>query len=57
MNSFRLKIVACLFMVVDHTALFLPAVIALPMHWIGRLAYPLFAFLCMQACTARDGCR
>lgn len=57
MNSFRLKIVACLFMVVDHTALFLPAVIALPLHWIGRLAYPLFAFLCMQACTARDGCR
>ncbi|KFI86514.1 protein TraX [Bifidobacterium pullorum subsp. saeculare DSM 6531 = LMG 14934] len=50
MNTFTLKIAACLLMVIDHTALFFPHAIELPMHWIGRLAAPLFTFLCVQAC-------
>ena len=48
MNTFTLKIAACLLMVIDHTALFFPHAIELPMHWIGRLAAPLFTFLCVQ---------
>ena len=49
MDSFTLKITACLFMVIDHAAYLFPPRLALYMHWIGRLALPLFMFLCVQA--------
>ncbi|WP_140445584.1 MULTISPECIES: TraX family protein [unclassified Bifidobacterium] len=50
MNSLQLKIVACLFMVIDHCAVFASPFIALPMHWIGRLAAPVFVYLCVWSC-------
>lgn len=44
MNSFHLKILACLFMLIDHIgALFFPDFIWLRI--IGRLSFPLFAYL------------
>ncbi len=44
MNSFHLKIAACLFMLVDHIgALFFPDFIILRI--IGRFSFPLFAYL------------
>lgn len=44
MNSFHLKIAACLFMLVDHVgALFFPDLIWLRV--IGRFSFPLFAYL------------
>lgn len=50
MSTFTLKVAACLFMLVDHAAVLAPPAVQLPMHWVGRLAFPLFAFLCAQAC-------
>ena len=43
MNSFYLKIIACISMFMDHLALvFSPAI--LPLTYIGRFAFPIFAF-------------
>ena len=36
-------------MVIDHVAYLFPPRLALYMHWAGRLAFPLFMFLCVQA--------
>lgn len=49
MNSFQLKVAGCLFMVVDHVAEFVPGM-PVWMHWIGRLAAPIFIFLCVWSC-------
>jgi hypothetical protein len=44
LNSFQLKVIAIVLMVIDHTgALFFPQVLFLRI--IGRLSFPLFAFL------------
>ena len=43
-NSFHIKVLACLFMLIDHMGLFLfPQIIELRI--VGRLAFPLFAFM------------
>lgn len=49
MNGFQLKILACLFMVIDHMAQFLPGM-PIWMHWIGRLSAPIFYFLIGWSC-------
>lgn len=49
MNSFQLKVLGCVLMVVDHTALLFPPTVGLVMHWVGRIAAPLFIFLCGQS--------
>ncbi len=47
LNSFQLKVIAITLMVIDHTgALFFPQVMFLRI--IGRLSFPLFAFLIAQ---------
>lgn len=47
LNSFQLKVIAIVLMVIDHTgALFFPQVMLLRI--IGRLSFPLFAFLIAQ---------
>lgn len=49
MTSFQLKILACVFMLIDHVALYLPGM-PVWMHWIGRLAFPIFLFLIGWSC-------
>lgn len=49
MNSFQLKVVACIAMTIDHATI-LFSDFTTPMHWIGRLAIPIFFFLCAQSC-------
>lgn len=49
LSAFWLKILACLFMLVDHMGLLLfPQ--ALWMRYVGRLAYPLFAYFIAEGC-------
>ncbi len=43
MSSFTLKMLALTFMVIDHVAQFIPGM-PVWMHWIGRLAAPVFIF-------------
>ena len=49
----QLKILAALFMIVDHVgALFFPGIIG-PMSWmryVGRLSFPIFAFFIAEGC-------
>lgn len=49
MNAFQIKILACMLMVIDHTAFLFPS-ISLYMHWIGRVSVPLFIFMCAMSC-------
>lgn len=43
LNNNQLKIIACIFMLIDYIGFFLyPEIIIL--RYIGRLAFPLFAF-------------
>lgn len=42
MSSFYLKMLALVLMVIDHVAQFIPGM-PVWMHWIGRLAAPVFA--------------
>ena len=55
LNSNQLKILAMLFMTVDHIGAFL-----LPQYeilrYIGRLAMPIFAFMIAEGCTHRRQC-
>lgn len=44
MTGFALKLLACAFMLIDHIAQFIPGA-PVEMHWIGRLAAPIFLFL------------
>ncbi|KAA8820613.1 hypothetical protein CSQ85_02205 [Bifidobacterium rousetti] len=50
MSSFALKVIACVFMFIDHMAQFLPGMPAW-MHWIGRLSAPIFLFLIGWSCV------
>lgn len=50
MNSFALKIIAVVFMIVDHMAQFLPGM-PIWMHWLGRLAAPIFIYCCVWSFT------
>ena len=53
MNAFQLKVTALVFMVIDHVASFIPLIpewLALPMQWVGRLAFPIFLFLVGSSC-------
>ncbi|KFI51865.1 TraX family protein [Bifidobacterium callitrichos] len=50
MNSFQLKVLACVLMVIDHVAEFLPGM-PIWMHWIGRLSAPIFYFLIGWSCV------
>lgn len=43
MSSFYLKMLALALMVIDHVAQFIPGM-PVWMHWIGRLAAPVFIF-------------
>lgn len=46
MNKNHIKILAALFMLIDHAGLILfPEIIIL--RYIGRLSFPLFAFCCI----------
>ena len=56
MNAFQLKILACMFMVMDHIALFLPTM-PVWMHWLGRLSAPLFLLLCGWSCVFTSNIR
>ena len=45
MNIFQLKIIAMIAMFLDHIAYFFPDLpMSLPLHWIGRIAAPIFIF-------------
>ncbi|TPF86376.1 hypothetical protein BW13_06095 [Bifidobacterium sp. UTCIF-37] len=50
MNSFQLKVLACVLMFIDHVAEFLPGM-PIWMHWIGRLSAPIFYFLIGWSCV------
>ena len=46
LNSFHIKILACLFMLIDHIGAFLfPDPQFIGLRIVGRLAFPLFAFM------------
>lgn len=48
-SAFELKILACVFMLIDHIgALLLPEITEL--RYIGRLAFPLFAYFIAEGC-------
>ncbi|MCI8716957.1 MAG: hypothetical protein HFH64_02155 [Lachnospiraceae bacterium] len=47
MTTTTLKILAVIFMTIDHIGEFLPDTPIL-LRWIGRIAYPVFAFCCVQ---------
>lgn len=47
MTTTTLKILALIFMTIDHIGEFL-LVTPIFLRWIGRLAYPIFAFCCVQ---------
>ncbi len=47
MTTTILKILAVIFMTIDHVGEFLPDT-PIFFRWIGRLAYPVFAFCCVQ---------
>lgn len=50
MSSFGLKILALILMVIDHTAEFLPGM-PIWMHWLGRLAAPVFIYCSVWSFT------
>ena len=50
MNSFSLKIMAVMFMIIDHMAQFLPGM-PIWMHWLGRLAAPIFIYCSVWSFT------
>ncbi len=50
MSSFGLKILALVLMVIDHTAEFLPGM-PVWMHWLGRLAAPVFIYCSVWSFT------
>lgn len=50
MTSLFLKIIGCVTMVIDHSAVFFPSM-HLAMNWIGRLSLPLFLFCCGWSCV------
>lgn len=50
MSSFGLKILALALMVIDHTAEFLPGM-PVWMHWLGRLAAPVFIYCSVWSFT------
>ena len=45
-----LKIIGCIFMLIDHIGLFLLPNVAI-LRYIGRIAYPIFAFMLAEGCT------
>ncbi len=47
----HLKIIALAAMTFDHTAMFFPDRFPIYFHWIGRLAAPIFLFLCAESIT------
>ena len=49
-TSFQLKIFALLVMTLDHIRAYLPISMGIPewFHWAGRMAAPLFLFLCAE---------
>lgn len=47
MTTTLLKYIGILFMTIDHIGKFIPDV-PIWFRWIGRLAYPIFAFCCVQ---------
>ena len=50
MSSFGLKILALVSMIIDHIAQFLPGM-PIWMHWIGRLAAPVFIYCSIWSFT------
>lgn len=48
MNSFYLKIIAIILMLIDHLSVILPQEIGMICKIIGRLAFPIFAFLLVE---------
>jgi len=47
MSTITLKIIAVIFMTIDHIGEFFPDT-PIYLRWAGRLAYPIFAFCCVQ---------
>ena len=50
MSSFGLKILALGLMIMDHTAQFIPGM-PIWMHWLGRLAAPIFIYCSVWSFT------
>jgi len=48
LNAFQLKIVAMVFMVLDHVASFFPGDIPQWFHWVGRIASPIFFYFAVE---------
>lgn len=51
LNRNHLKIAALIAMTFDHIAIFFPERFPIYFHWIGRLAAPIFMFLCAESIT------
>lgn len=49
MSSFVLKVLACVFMTIDHVGEFIPNM-PVELRWIGRIASPIFIFLVGWSC-------
>ena len=53
MNSFQIKVLGCVLMLIDHSAIFFGGIpyMSLVMHWLGRASAPLFLFQCGWSCA------
>ena len=50
MTAFTLKIIASLCMLIDHTGAVFPESTPEYFRWIGRIAFPIFAYMVAQGC-------
>ena len=50
MTTFLLKIIALLSMLIDHIGAVFPIQSAMIFRWVGRISFPLFAYMIAQGC-------
>ncbi|WP_152394506.1 TraX family protein [Paenibacillus guangzhouensis] len=48
LNAFQLKLIAMIFMVLDHIATFIPGDIPQWFHWVGRIVSPIFFYFVVE---------